>query len=114
MLRDDRDSNSTLDMDDVQELKITQLQGVNDSVSFCKFYSKMSAMEIFLLIGGSFSALIAGFILPSVSLIMGTVATAFSNSDSSLTIDTVNDLSQYVIMIAVTVFVFSYIFYAFF
>jgi hypothetical protein len=59
----------------------------------------------------------AGAILPSISLIMGNVATAFtgdnSDPDSSL-ISQMNYIVTYVILISMGEFVFSYLFYALF
>ena len=70
-----------------------------------------------LLFVGSLSALCAGAILPSISLIMGNVASAFSGNDPSESGgDIISDMSfiaSYVIMIAVSLFLFSYLFFAF-
>ena len=62
--------------------------------------------------------MLAGAILPSISLIMGNVASAFTQPAGSSETggDVISDMSyivSYVILIAVSMFVFSYIFYAF-
>jgi hypothetical protein len=71
------------------------------------------------LTGAISSAVLAGAILPSISLIMGNVATAFTGDttntdpDSSL-ISQMNYIVTYVILISMGEFVFSYLFYALF
>ena len=61
--------------------------------------------------------MLAGAILPSISLIMGNVATAFSGGDPSESggdiISEMSYIASYVVMIAVSLFVFSYLFFAF-
>ena len=61
--------------------------------------------------------MIAGAILPSVSLIMGNVATAFSGGGSSSSggdiISNMSYIASYVVLIAMTLFTFSYMFFAF-
>ena len=60
------------------------------------------------------SAIIAGAILPSVSLIMGNVATAFTgDSSGGDIISNMSFISSYVVLIATSLFVFSYLFFAF-
>ena len=70
-----------------------------------------------MLFVGSLSAVLAGAILPSVSLIMGNVATAFSGGDPGEGGgDIISDMSfiaSYVVMIAVSLFLFSYLFFSF-
>ena len=64
---------------------------------------------------GSLSAVLAGAILPSVSLIMGNVASAFTGTDPGGG-DVISDMSyiaSYVILIATSLFIFAYVFYAF-
>jgi ATP-binding cassette subfamily B (MDR/TAP) protein 1 len=70
-----------------------------------------------LLGAGTAAAILAGAILPSISLVMGNVAVAFSGGSSSSS--NVNILSQMsliasiVMLIALALFVFSYMFFAF-
>ena len=65
---------------------------------------------------GTFSAIIAGAILPSISLIMGNVAGAFTGSSISGGGDIISNMSfiaSYVVLIAASLFLFSYLFFAF-
>lgn len=62
-------------------------------------------------------AVIAGAILPSISIVMGNVANAFSTEtepeQSTSLLDTMSTVAAIVMMIAMALFIFSYIFYAF-
>jgi len=54
--------------------------------------------------------------LPSVSLIMGNVASAFSQGSSGSGGDIISNMSyiaSYVVLIATSLFIFSYMFFAF-
>ena len=86
-------------------------------VPLSKFFAYLTAQDKLLLFIGTFAALIAGAILPSVSLIMGNVATAFSGGGSSTSgsdiISNMSYIASYVVIIAMSLFTFSYMFYAF-
>lgn len=47
-------------------------------VSLLKFFTYLTLQDKFLLVSGTITAILAGGILPSISLIMGNVASAFS------------------------------------
>ena len=83
--------------------------------SFFKFFSFLRPSDKFLLIVGTISALIAGMILPTIAVIMGSVAEAFTGGGSSTEnpLSEMNIIVSYVITIALFLFVFSYIFFAF-
>ena len=49
-----------------------------EKISLFKFFTYLSTMDKVLLAIGSISAVLAGSILPSISLIMGNVASAFT------------------------------------
>ena len=67
-----------------------------------------------LLFIGTLSSILAGAILPSVALIMGNVADAFTGGESSGDIiSNMSYIASYVILIAMSLFIFSYLFYAF-
>ena len=67
-----------------------------------------------MLVIGTVAAILAGGIMPSISLIMGNVAAAFSpNSGGGDLIGNMSQIASYVILIAAALFVFSYIFFAF-
>jgi len=82
--------------------------------SFFKFFSYLRPADKFLLVVGTISALIAGMILPTIAVIMGSVAEAFTGgSGSADPLSEMNIIVAYVITIALFLFVFSYIFFAF-
>ena len=49
------------------------------SVAFTKYFQNLTRFDKVLLISGSLAAIIAGIILPSISLVMGNIAIAFSS-----------------------------------
>lgn len=70
---------------------------------------------------GTLASVLAGGILPSISLVMGNVAAAFSgnsdttpadNTDSTI-LQTMTVIAAIVSMIALSLFIFAYMFYAF-
>ena len=114
MLYDDRDSNSFLDVEQLNEL--SKEQEAPKMMSFFKFFKYMNTTDRILLGVGTFCALLAGFILPSISLIMGNVAEAFSGGSGDSPEDIMNEMNfiaSYVILIATALFTFSYVFFAF-
>ena len=64
---------------------------------------------------GTLGAIVAGLLLPSISLIMGSIAGNFGDDDSSGTDmqDEIAQLSKIVGLVSFAIFVFSYIFFAF-
>lgn len=72
-----------------------------------------------LLTGGTVSAITAGIILPSISLFMGNISVAFSGETSKTELvqsnltKTMGTIAMIVVMVAISIFLFSYIFYAF-
>ena len=65
---------------------------------------------------GTTGAVLAGAILPSISLVMGNVAAAFTNGSSTsgpALLNTMGTIASIVMMIAMALFLFSYIFFAF-
>jgi len=86
------------------------------TIPFTKYYSFLSGFDYFLLIFGTLAAVLAGGILPSISLVMGHVASAFTEGGSSTgnIMGTMSTIAVIVMMIATLLFIFSYIFYAFY
>lgn len=86
-------------------------------IPFTKYFTYLTTNDKILLGAGTAAAILAGAILPSISLVMGNVAVAFSGGSSSSS--NVNILSQMsliasiVMLIALALFVFSYMFFAF-
>lgn len=63
---------------------------------------------------GTLGAIIAGLMLPSIALIMGSIANNFGqDTDISNMSETIGKTSKLVAYVAVVIFVFSYIFFAF-
>jgi ATP-binding cassette subfamily B (MDR/TAP) protein 1 len=81
----------------------------------------LTSFDKILLVVGTTAAIIAGAILPSISLVMGNVAAAFTddNNDAdnpqagSTLMDAMSTIAAIVMMIAMALFVFSYVFFAF-
>ena len=85
-------------------------------VSILKFFTFITFYDKFLLFIGTLSSILAGAILPSVSLIMGNVANAFTSGgggDSGDIISNMSFIASYVFLIATSLFVCSYLFFAF-
>lgn len=84
-------------------------------VAFHRFFEFNTRRDNVMMAIGSFAAVIAGLALPSIALIMGTIASKFG--DSTITPDEMTDIiaktSILVSMVAVVIFVFSYVFFAF-
>ena len=81
-----------------------------------KFFSYITFYDKLLLVIGTLSAILAGAILPSISLIMGNVADAFTSGGGSSGTDIISNMTfiaSYVVLIATTLFTFSYMFFAF-
>ena len=78
-----------------------------------KFFTYITAYDKLLLFVGILSAIAAGAILPSVSLVMGNVADAFTSGGGGDIISDMSFIASYVIMIAASLFIFSYMFFAF-
>ena len=86
-------------------------------ISLLKFFSYCDYRDKFLLICGTTAAVLAGAILPSISLVMGNVAAAFSGNDPNENPDnilqTMSVIAAIVSLIALSLFIFAYMFYAF-
>lgn len=85
-------------------------------ISILKFFTYITTYDKLLLFVGTTSAIAAGAVLPSISLIMANVSVAFTGSDEDASSDLISDMSfiaSYVILIAASLFIFSYMFYAF-
>ena len=83
-------------------------------VPFTKYFRGITNFDKVLLVGGTLSAIVAGLILPSISLVMGNIAKAFSgNSPSDDLLSNMASIGGFVTLIALGIFIFSYIFYSF-
>jgi ATP-binding cassette subfamily B (MDR/TAP) protein 1 len=86
-------------------------------IAFSKYFTYLTPMDRLLLVVGTLAAVLAGAILPSISLVMGNVAAAFttggSNSGQVSIISQMSVIASIVMLIALSLFVFSYMFFAF-
>ena len=84
-------------------------------IAFTKYFTYLTPTDRLLLIAGTVAAVLAGAILPSISLVMGNVAVAFSGGSSSGASITsqMSVIASIVMLIALSLFIFSYMFFAF-
>lgn len=88
-------------------------------IKFSKFFSYLNTTDCLLLGFGTIASILAGAILPSISLVMGNVAAAFSGNSSvdpdgnQNILQTMSVIASIVSMIALLLFAFSYMFFAF-
>lgn len=99
----------------LQELEDEEEEKDAKPINFHRFFEYNSRKDNIMLFVGTVAAMIAGVFMPSIALIMGTIATNFGDTgvspeDISEIIGTV---SKYVAAIAIIIYVFSYIFFAF-
>lgn len=83
--------------------------------SINRFFTYNSRNDWWLLAIGTVAAIIAGILIPSISLIMGTIAGAFGDEglDPSKMTEEIAKTTKIVGFIAVGIFLFAYIFFAF-
>jgi ATP-binding cassette, subfamily B (MDR/TAP), member 1 len=121
MLEDNIDSNALLESEQLRKAEAQAPEEAPRTIPFTKFFTYLTGFDKLLLVIGTICAIIAGAILPSISLVMGNVAVAFSNdsgssssseADSTL-MDIMSTIAAIVMMIAMALFIFSYVFFAF-
>jgi len=101
------------------EMLAFEAQDKNDldpkPISFHRFFEHNSRKDNIMMTIGTISAIIAGLFLPSISLIMGSIANNFGDGDidPSEMSELVAQTSKLVILVSVVIFVFGYIFFAF-
>lgn len=84
------------------------------TIRFVKFFKYISGWDRVYLVIGALGAICAGLLLPSISLVMGEVSTAFGTSNSRAdTLALMSTLSVWISIVAVAIFLCSYIFFAF-
>jgi hypothetical protein len=93
-----------------------QIMKRRKGTSFIRLFSGLSRKEKLILVSGTLSAIIAGVMLPCLSLFMGNIAVAFSGSVQKRSLDdlrgNITAIARAVIAVAVALFVFSYLFFA--
>lgn len=84
-------------------------------MSFHRFFEHNSRKDNIMLLIGTIAAMIAGILLPSIAFIMSQFASSFGKGDldpSAMT-DVIGSVSKIVAAIAVAIWVFAYVFFAF-
>ena len=68
-----------------------------------------------MLVIGTIGAVIAGILIPSISMIMGSIADTFGNNNDSPDdlSDTIKNTAKWIALVALSIFFFGYIFFAF-
>jgi hypothetical protein len=84
-------------------------------IAFHRYFKYNSRKDNFMLFVGTASAIVAGLTLPSIALIMGSIASNFGDRDldPSLMTEIIAQTSKLVVGVAVVIAVFAYIFFAF-
>ena len=92
-----------------------EIEPEKPQIAFTKFFSYIGTTDKVLLVVGTICSVLAGTILPSISLIMGNVAAAFSGNVNVNTdiLRTMTIIGVIVSMIALSLFICAYVFYAF-
>lgn len=88
------------------------------SMAFTKFFTFIEGYDWVLLILGTSSAIIAGALLPSISLVMGHVSSEFVDAQYGIIqpyqlMDSMEIIAGWIMAIAAGLFIFSYIFFSF-
>ena len=83
-------------------------------INMSKFFTYMKPRDKFLMTIGTISAIIAGFLLPCISLAMGAVTNTFDprNSKEQI-IDSMRMVSIYICLVGLATWLFGYIYYGF-
>ena len=64
-----------------QEVDVEEVNQEPKQIHFLKFFSYITCQDKLLLFFGTLASILAGAILPSISLVMGNVAAAFSGNE---------------------------------
>ena len=85
------------------------------AISFHRFFTYNTRKDNIMLIIGTIGSIIAGLFLPSISIIMGSIANNFGDGDldPSEMSDEIINITKWVALVAVVILVFAYIFFAF-
>ena len=83
--------------------------------SFHRFFSRCNCLDAFLIFIGTTASMIAGFIIPSISILIGSIAEnlKWDNLCIRQLNDQIIDTTKTVLIVTCVIFIFSYIFYSF-
>ena len=99
----------------IEDSQLESVDSQGGGSSIFRFFQYNTSKDNLMLFVGTLGAIIAGLLLPSISLIMGSIAGNFGDSGTTGTDmqDEITKLSKIVGLVSATIFVFSYIFFAF-
>ena len=85
-----------------------------ETVSIHRFFKYNDAKDNLMLFVGTLGAVIAGLLVPSIALIMGSIAQSFGESgmDLGMMSDKVQQITKLVAFVALAIFFFGYLFFA--
>jgi ATP-binding cassette subfamily B (MDR/TAP) protein 1 len=84
-----------------------------ESTSLFKYFKYNDRGDNVMLFIGTTAAILAGLLLPSISLVMGSIASNFGSDDPGSMTDNIASICRIVAAVAVLVFIFSYVLFAF-
>lgn len=83
-------------------------------IDISKFFMFMGPREKLLMIIGTISAIVAGFLLPCISIAMGAVTNSFSPTNSKdEVLNSMKLICLYICLVGIATWLFGYIYYAF-
>jgi len=83
-------------------------------IAFSTFFRYLTLADKFLIGIGSISAIIAGCLMPSMSIVMGEITNTFDPDNTADEIkDTMGTLAGYISLIGLGLWIFGYMYYAF-
>lgn len=99
--------------DDDESLAAYEELEPNPSVN--RFFTFNTCKDSVMLLIGTIGAIVAGLLIPSISIIMGSIASSFGDPtvDASKMSEVIGATTKLVAIVAVSIFVFGYIFFAF-
>ena len=83
-------------------------------IPFSKFFTYMTKKDKILMICGTVSSVLAGFLLPCISLAMGSITNTYDTRNNPHAIlDQMRFICLYICLVGLGTWVFGYIYYAF-
>ena len=107
MVADDSENNLLLIPQEEPELE-------RETVSIHRFFKYNDTKDNIMLFVGTFGAVIAGLLVPSIALIMGSIAQSFGQDgmDLAMMSDRVQEITKIVAFVALAIFFFAYLFFS--
>jgi ATP-binding cassette subfamily B (MDR/TAP) protein 1 len=83
-------------------------------IKFSHFFKYATKRDRFLIALGSIGAVLCGVLMPSISIVMGSITNTFNPTNSPEDIlHTMRNLAIYITLLGIGVWIFGYIYYAF-